>query len=291
MTQQNLSTGTTANDHTGNTLRAAMQAVQANFNELYNLINGLATFPNGITLPSLTVNGTATIQALNTNGVYAIGQFLIFYDGNGGEAFRVDLTGNFLVGVQTADQLFTVAKGISASYLRIRAVPTPTGGSAAVSATGGTVPAGSYYFKIVALDGGGNPTAPSAEFFTSTTGSTSSINVSWNSLSAAASFQVWYGTAAGAENAYFTTTATSLDITALNGTAGTLPAGDATGGILIDGSIATGGFTVATLPTNVPTGSRAYVTDATAPTFLGTLTGGGAVVCPVFYNGSAWVAG
>jgi hypothetical protein len=49
-------------------------------------------------------------------------------------------------------------------------------------------------------------------------------------------------------------------------------------------------YTVATLPTGV-TGRRAFVSDATAPTFLGTLTGGGAVFCPVFYNGSAWKAG
>lgn len=49
-------------------------------------------------------------------------------------------------------------------------------------------------------------------------------------------------------------------------------------------------YTVATLPTGVE-GMRAYVTDATAPTFLGALTGGGAVKCPVFYNGTAWVAG
>jgi hypothetical protein len=50
------------------------------------------------------------------------------------------------------------------------------------------------------------------------------------------------------------------------------------------------GFTVAGLPAGV-IGMKAFVTDATAPTFLGTLTGGGAVKCPVFYNGSAWVAG
>lgn len=49
-------------------------------------------------------------------------------------------------------------------------------------------------------------------------------------------------------------------------------------------------YTVATLPTAGVTGRRAYVTDATAPTFLGALTGGGTVVCPVFDNGSAWVA-
>lgn len=48
-------------------------------------------------------------------------------------------------------------------------------------------------------------------------------------------------------------------------------------------------YTVATLPTGVQ-GDTAYVTDATAPTYLGTLTGGGSVVCPVFYNGTAWVS-
>ncbi len=50
-------------------------------------------------------------------------------------------------------------------------------------------------------------------------------------------------------------------------------------------------YTVATLPAAGTQGRRAWVTDATAPTFLGALTGGGAVVCPVFDNGTAWVAG
>jgi hypothetical protein len=49
------------------------------------------------------------------------------------------------------------------------------------------------------------------------------------------------------------------------------------------------GYLVANLPTGT-LGDRAYVTDATSPTYLGTLTGGGAVNCPVFYNGSAWVS-
>jgi hypothetical protein len=50
-------------------------------------------------------------------------------------------------------------------------------------------------------------------------------------------------------------------------------------------------FTVSTLPAAGTQGRRAWVTDALTPTFLGTLTGGGAVVCPVFDNGTAWVAG
>lgn len=65
---------------------------------------------------------------------------------------------------------------------------------------------------------------------------------------------------------------------------------DVVGSGKFTGTITLGGYTVATLPAGVQ-GMRAYVTDATAPTFLGALTGGGAVKCPVFYNGTAWVAG
>lgn len=49
---------------------------------------------------------------------------------------------------------------------------------------------------------------------------------------------------------------------------------------------------IATLPASLAlTGCRAIVIDATSPTWLGTLTGGGSVVCPVFCNGVAWVCG
>ena len=48
-------------------------------------------------------------------------------------------------------------------------------------------------------------------------------------------------------------------------------------------------YTVGTLPSGT-VGDTAYVTDATAPTYLGALTGGGAVICPVFHNGTIWVS-
>ncbi len=57
----------------------------------------------------------------------------------------------------------------------------------------------------------------------------------------------------------------------------------------VNGAIKTLGYTVATLPTGI-VGMRAYVTDATTPTYLGALTGGGAVVCSVFYDGTQWVS-
>lgn len=53
--------------------------------------------------------------------------------------------------------------------------------------------------------------------------------------------------------------------------------------------LVTPGYTVGTLPAGT-VGMRAYVTDATVPTYNGALTGGGAVTVPVFYNGAAWVS-
>ena len=50
-------------------------------------------------------------------------------------------------------------------------------------------------------------------------------------------------------------------------------------------------YTVATLPAAGTQGRRSWVTNALAPTFLSAPVGGGAVVCPVFDNGAAWVVG
>ena len=51
-------------------------------------------------------------------------------------------------------------------------------------------------------------------------------------------------------------------------------------------------LTVATLPTcnSAAKGAKNIVSDATSPTYLGALTGSGAVVAPVVCNGSAWVS-
>jgi len=50
-------------------------------------------------------------------------------------------------------------------------------------------------------------------------------------------------------------------------------------------------YTVATLPTVGTQGRRAWVTNALAPTFGAAVVGGGAVVIPVFDNGTAWIVG
>jgi hypothetical protein len=52
-------------------------------------------------------------------------------------------------------------------------------------------------------------------------------------------------------------------------------------------------YTVATLPSAATsgTGARAFVTDATAPTFGATVAGGGAVAVPVYSDGTNWKVG
>lgn len=63
-----------------------------------------------------------------------------------------------------------------------------------------------------------------------------------------------------------------------------------TGLTIKNGMAVSAGYTVSTLPTGI-TGGRAHVTDATACTFMGALTGGGSTVCPTFFNGTSWVGG
>lgn len=59
-------------------------------------------------------------------------------------------------------------------------------------------------------------------------------------------------------------------------------------GIVSGAAIRLKGYTVATLPAGTQ-GDMAFATDLLTPTFLVAAVGGGAVVGPVFYNGSEWV--
>ena len=59
--------------------------------------------------------------------------------------------------------------------------------------------------------------------------------------------------------------------------------------ITASGTVKTGGYTFATLPTPT-TGMRAYITDgALAPVYMANATSGSTVITPVFYNGTNWI--
>lgn len=73
---------------------------------------------------------------------------------------------------------------------------------------------------------------------------------------------------------------------------GTLSVGGATtltGGAIMGAPLRKKAYTVATLPSGTQ-GDCAFVTDALAPSFLVTITGGGSAKSPVFYDGTNWIA-
>lgn len=75
----------------------------------------------------------------------------------------------------------------------------PTGVTATPAGTGGTVAAGTYHYKVVALKTAGGNSLPSAAVDATTTGSTSSVVVAWTAeADADGGFDVYRSTASGA---------------------------------------------------------------------------------------------
>jgi hypothetical protein len=98
-------------------------------------------------------------------------------------------------------------------------------------------------------------------------------------------------TTGGAAGVVSLQSGTSMTVGTTNNVPMLLVANNVTGlTINSDGTAKLTAFTVSGLPTcgSSQKGELAYVTDATAPTYRGALTGGGAVATPVFCNGSAW---
>lgn len=100
------------------------------------------------------------------------------------------------------------------------------------------------------------------------------------------------------QNAYFSTSSSGDNITASSTGSGLNFVGQdnvtntftvSKTGIVTANIFRLKNYTVATLPAGTQ-GDTAFVTDALAPTYLVTIVGGGAVVTPVFYNGTNWVA-
>jgi regulation of enolase protein 1 (concanavalin A-like superfamily) len=80
---------------------------------------------------------------------------------------------------------------------------------------GGSLPAGTHYFKVVAVMGTGGASAvsvPSTEVAV-TTGSGGSVSMSWSGVSGADSYRVYRGTSSGGQSVYVATTATSITYT------------------------------------------------------------------------------
>jgi len=146
----------------------------------------------------------------------------------GDASFRVgtDSTAAFQVQSSTGSQLLNIDStnariGVDVTYT---AMSTPIQNNTSTSTTGGSLAATTYYYKITAVDAAGGETLPSNEKSQITTGTTSTVTLSWNSVTGAAAYKIYRGTTAlGGANSevYLTTISTNSYIDTGSITAGT----------------------------------------------------------------------
>ena len=100
---------------------------------------------------------------------------------------------------------------------------TPTG---TPSTTGGTLYAGNFFAKIVAIDQFGGLTAASTETASvAVTGTTGSIAWAWTAVTGAVSYRIYVGPVTGSQNTYFTSSTNAYTQTTAIGTRDNLTTG------------------------------------------------------------------
>lgn len=114
------------------------------------------------------------------------------------------------------------------------ALGAPTLNAPTTATTGGTLAAATYYYKITATRSAGvvGETTPSAEQSVVTTGSTSTVTLTWAAVTGASGYKIYRGTAAGQEVLTHTVTSgATTTYTDAGDAAGadTPPASDTTG--------------------------------------------------------------
>jgi hypothetical protein len=77
------------------------------------------------------------------------------------------------------------------------ALATPVNAAFSTATTGGTLAAGTYSYRVSALDGHGGETLASDATTQTTTGSTSTVTVNWGAVTGATGYKVYGRTVAG----------------------------------------------------------------------------------------------
>jgi len=207
--------------------------------------NGGINNDSGIGLSGALGNESLWINKGSANGS------IRFMFGTLGEKVTFTSAGN--VGIGTTSPLYPldvngITKLRTATYFgQISQPSAPTLGTN--STTGGTLPANTYTYRITALDFWNVETTPSNTLVVTTTGSTSSVSMSWPLVQGAYSYRI-YRTNSGGTTVYyvtFGTNSTSFTDTGAATNAGTLPSVNNTAyGLLnTNGQLRTGNITVA----------------------------------------------
>lgn len=116
----------------------------------------------------------------------------------------------------------TLARSSRVRVPAVSMLKAPTGVTATGSTLGGTLPAGTYFYKVTALNGN-EESLGSTEVSVITTGTTSSVSVAWTAISGATSYRVYRGTASNGQNVFYTDDASPFVDTGGAGTGGAVP--------------------------------------------------------------------
>ncbi|MGB9882963.1 MAG: site-specific integrase, partial [Microgenomates group bacterium] len=132
------------------------------------------------------------------------------------ERMRIANTGNVGIGTTGPQQKLTLGSG--SNFGVEMAVPT---GVTATAVSGGTLTAGTYYYKVTAVGGGGETIGSSQVSCTVDGTTTNACQIAWTAPTGASSFKV-YGRISP-QNQYWTASASPFTDTGAAGTAGSVP--------------------------------------------------------------------
>jgi hypothetical protein len=139
---------------------------------------------------------------------------------SGAEAMRIDPAGHVGIGTAAPQERLTLSPGSSFAIEMV----TPIGVAEPVS--GGSLSAGTYYFKLVAEDAAGGTTAGSAEVICTVDGFTSNrCTLSWFPIPGAQKYRIYKGASPDGQDRYHTATTNAFNYdTDVGATSGNVPA-------------------------------------------------------------------
>ena len=223
--------------------------------------------------------GVGTTDSPTFDGLTVTGPSY-FQDGSFG---TVETTSLFFEDYQAANEATFIYNGTSASDHRIALGGVADGSTGATLFGAATAAAARTTLGLATTDSptfagvtaSGSVTTSSGSFsITSATGTFSQSTGTSDRIITASTRSIIRNLAGG-----------GIDVRNHSDTAGIVTCGNLTA----SGTIQTGGYLFANLPTPT-TGMRAYITNgAAAPIYMANAAGGGAVYTPVFYNGTNWI--
>jgi hypothetical protein len=157
------------------------------------------------------VSGTGSFDQSASSGNFATGSGYVHLNGNttiaSGKTLQVNGTTTINTGSTTALQVQNSSNaslltadttnmrlGVDVAYA---AMSSPSISNITTSTTGGNLTANTYYYEVTAVDAAGGETSPSTQASQTTTGSTSTVTITWAPIAGAAAYNIYRSTTSG----------------------------------------------------------------------------------------------